>query len=294
MLLLRFFLQTQYSPQLRVKFLLMKTHLQIALIVWLTFFVCAGLSNAQAQNVQISTSSDQKAEEIVNRAIEVVGGSNYLNVRTLIGRGFFTQFRDGMSQLPAKFVDYIVYPDKERTEFWGGGTHVIQSNIGNQGWIFDGASKNLNDQKPEQIEDFKFGVKTSLENLLRGAWRKEGAKLSYIGRREAGLAKRNETIRLTYSDGFWIEYEFGARDGLPAKIIYLRKRKNFDSGEMEEMTEEDRLLKFITIDAVTAPWVIDHFISGKQSSRINYESIEYNRPLPDSLFTKPVTIKGLK
>ena len=273
----------------------MKKHSRIALIaISLILLAGVGFSNAKAQNNQPSPSSDQKAEQIVNRAVEVLGGSNYLSVRTLIGRGFFTQYRDGISQLPAKFADYIVYPDKERTEFWGGGTHVIQSNVGNQGWIFDGASKNLNDQKPEQIDDFKFGVKTSIENLLRGAWRKEGAKLSYVGRREAGLAKRNETIRLTYLDGFWIEYEFGAKDGLPAKIIYVRKHKNFDTGEMEEMTEEDRLLKFISIDGVTAPWVVDHFISGKQSSRINYESIEYNKPLADSLFVKPTSIKGLK
>jgi hypothetical protein len=152
----------------------------------------------------------------------------------------------------------------------------------------------LKDQKPEQIEDFKFGLRTSLENLLRGSWRKDGAKLSYVGRREAGLAKRNETIRLTYPSGFWIEYEFGAKDGLPAKIIYLRKRKNFDSGEVEEMAEEDRLATPISIDGITAPWVIDHYIAGKQSSRITYESIEYNRPISDSLFTKPASIKGLK
>ncbi len=253
----------------------MKKHSQIALpAASLILFACVAFSNGKAQNNQPSPSSEQKSEQIINRAIEVLGGSN--------------------SQLPAKFVDYLVYPDKERTEFTGGGTHVIQANVGDGGWIFDAASKNLKDQKPEQIEDFKFGLKTSLETLLRGYWRKEGAKLSYVGRREAGLAKRNETIRLTYPSGFWIEYEFGAKDGLPAKIIYLRKRKNLDSDEIEEATEEDRLLKFITIDAVTAPWVIDHFIAGKQSSRINYESIEYNRPISDSLFTKPATIKGLK
>lgn len=240
------------------------------------------------------TTADQKCEQIINRAIEVLGGSNYLNVRTIIGRGYYTQFADGISQLPAKFVDYIVYPDKERTEFTGGGARTVQTNFGDQGWIFDGAAKTLNDQKPAQIEDFKFGVKTTIETLLRGDWRKQGAKLTYIGRREAGLAKRNETVRLTYPEGFWMEYEFGAKDGLPAKIIYERKRKNADSGELEEAIEEDRLAKPITIDGVTAPWVIDHYIAGKQTSRIAYESIEYNKPIPDSLFAKPATIKGLK
>jgi len=70
-------------------------------------------------------------------------------------------------------------------------------------------------------------------------------------------------MRLIYPDGFWIEYEFGAKDGLPAKIIYLRKRKNADTGLMEEETEEDRLEKPITIEGVTSPWVIDHFYCGQ-------------------------------
>lgn len=249
---------------------------------------------ARAQSATKDTTSDQKCEQIVNRAIEVLGGARYLNVHTVIGRGFFTPFHDGVSQVPMKFVDYIVYPDKERTEFIANGVRTIQVNFGDQGWIFDGAVKTLNDQKPEQVADFKFSFRTSIETILRGAWREDGAKLSYVGRREAGLAKRNETVRLTYPDGFWIEYEFAAKEGLPAKIIYLRKHKNMDNGEIEEFMEEDRLAKPISIEGITAPWVIDHFVSGKQTSRINYESIEYNKPVPDSLFVKPATIKGLK
>lgn len=267
----------------------------IALLTAFLLVLCVSAPRALAQTDKPSPSSDQdqKAEQIVKRAIEVLGGSNYLNVRTLIGRGFFSPFRDGAPQPPAKFVDYIIYPDKERTEF-GGAMHVIQTNFGDQGWIFDGAARTIKDQKPAQIADFKFGLKTSVEGLLRGAWRTEGAKLSYLGRREAGLAKRNETVRLTWPDGFWIEYEFGAKDGLPAKIIYLRKRQNPDNDEIQEFMEEDRLAKPINIDGVTAPWVIDHFIAGKQTSRINYEAIEYNKPIADSLFTKPATIKGVK
>ena len=242
----------------------------------------------------IRATSDQKSEEIIKQAITALGGSNYLNVRTVIGHGYYSQFHDGLSQAPAKFIDYIVYPDKERTEFIGGGLRVVQANSGEQGWIFDGAAKTINDQKQSQIVDFKFGLKTGLEYFLRGAWRKEDAKLAYVGRREAGLAKRNETVRLTFADGFWIEYEFGAKDGLPAKIIYLRKRKNPDSGEVEEATEEDHLLTFVNIGNVNAPWIIDHYIAGKQSSRINYESVEYNKPVPESLFAKPANIKELK
>lgn len=235
-----------------------------------------------------------KAEQILVRGIEVIGGSNYLNVKTVLGRGFYTSFIDGISQLPARFVDYLVYPDHERTEFFGGGIRTVQTNSGQSGWFYDGATKTFSDMKPAQVEDFKRSMRTSIENLLHGWWRKEGATLSYVGRREAGLAKRNEVVRLTYPDGFWIEYEFGAKDGMPAKMIYKRTKKKADSEETEETTEEDRLAKPITIAGVTAPWVIDHYINGVQTSRINYESIEYNPPLADSLFAKPANIKGLK
>ena len=249
---------------------------------------------ANASTPAGQNSSDGKAEAIIKSAIAAVGGDAYLNVRTVVGRGFYTTIQDGVSLVPTRFLDYIVFPDKERTEFTAQGIRVINTNTGETGWLYDGATKSVNDLKPAQIDDFKRAMRTSVENLLRGWWRKENATLAYVGRREAGLAKRNETVRLTYPDGFWVEFEFGARDALPAKVIYKRTRGKADSDETEEVTEEDWLAKPITNVGITAPFVIDHYLNGKQTSRINYESIEYNRSLPDTLFAKPANAKSVK
>jgi hypothetical protein len=256
----------------------------------------AGISPAQEKDSTAKPSAENvaKAQEVIDHATQAVGGTAYLNVNTVVGRGFFTTFVDGMSQIPARFVDYIAYPDRERTEFTGAGIRAIQTNMGEIGWMYDGATKTLKDMTASQVEDFKRSMRTSVENLLRGWWKKEGATLSYVGRREAGLAKRNETVRLTYPDGLAIEYEFSAKDFLPAKVIYKRTKKNADSDETEVTTEEDRLAKPITVAGVTAPWVIDHFTNGTQTSRVNYESIEYNTPLSDVLFAKPANVKSLK
>jgi len=213
---------------------------------------------------------------------------------TQIGRGKYSVIRDGAVVSFQSFIDVIVFPDKERTEFTGDGIRTIQTNVGDTGWLFDGAVKKISDQSPAQVEDFKRAMKTGLEYLLRGNWKKDGGKITYVGRREAGVGKRNEAIRLTDPDGYWIEYEFGARDGLPAKIIYKRMRKDPDSGDMVETTEEDQLLKFIEVAGVTAPWVVDHFVNGKQISRINYESVQYNQRFPDNLFAKPADVKAIK
>src|SRR5262245_3943641 len=172
----------------------------------------------------------------MDRAVEALGSKKYLNVQTIIGKGFYTSYKDGITQIPARFLDYIYYPDSERTEFTGDGIRTIQTNTGDTGWMFDGAVKKISDQTPAQVDDFKQAMRTSLEYLLRGYWKKEGGKITYVGRREAGLAKRNETIRLVYPDDFWIEYEFGAKDFMPAKIIYKRERKDPDSGDMVEVT----------------------------------------------------------
>lgn len=257
-----------------------------------TSLVSAQTSNAPATPNQ--NPADNKAETIIKRAVEAVGGNAYLMVKTVVGRGFYTTYQDGAPLLPTRFLDYIAFPDKERTEFTTNGIRVVNTNTGLTGWLYDGATKSLHDLKPPQVDDFKRGMRASVENLLRGWWRKEGATLTYIGRRQAGLAKRNETVRLTYPDAFWIEFEFGAKDGLPAKVIYKRTRTKADSEETEEITEEDWLAKPIVIDGVTAPYVIDHYIDGKQTSRINYESIEYNRLLPDSLFARPANAKSVK
>ena len=224
----------------------------------------------------------------------MVGGQRYLNVQTVIGKGFYSEFKENVPQVPMKFVDYLAYPDRERTEFTQFGIKTIQTNVGDTGWMFDGAVKKISDQGPRQVEEFKRTMRTTVENLLKGWWRNEGGKVTYVGRREAGLAKRNETVRLTYPDGFWIEYEFGARDGYPAKIIYKRVRRDMDSGDDVETTEEDVLLKFITVDGVSAPWVIDHFVNGKQTSRVNYDSMQYNQRLADALFAKPADVKSIK
>lgn len=264
------------------------------IIILIGILFSAGACLAQTDAAAPASSRDEKAEQIVQKAIQVVGGDTYLNVKTVIGRGFFTEYRGGGPLVPLRFIDYVAYPDRERTEFSGDGNRIIQTNFKNEGWLFDAAAKTLKDQTPKQVEDFHRAMRTSLENLLRGWWRKDGATLSYVGRREASLGRRNETVKLTYEDGFWIEYEFAAIEGSPAKAIYKREHKDPNTGEMVETLEEDRFLRPITTSGVTSSFVIDHFRNGEQTSRINYESIEYNKPLADSLFTKPENIKAVK
>ncbi len=231
---------------------------------------------------------DDLAEAVLQKAIQNLGGEKYLNVKTQIGRGKFSVIREGAVISFQSFTDVIVFPDKERTDFKGGGVKSVQTNSGNSGWVFDGDQELIKVQNEKQLVDFKHSTRVSLDNLLRGSWRKE-AKLSYVGKRPATLGKRNEVIKLTYDDGLIVEFEFAADDGLPQKAIY--KHLNADN---EEVKEEDRYAQFVDSGGVKSPYIIDRFVNGVQSSRINYDSVELNKPIPDSIFAKPTNPKELK
>ncbi len=229
-----------------------------------------------------------KAEAIIAQAVKNLGGNNYLQVRSHIGRGKYSVIRDGGVGSFQSFIDVIVFPDKERAEFWGGGTKTVQTNTGTTGWVYDGDQDLIKLQNAGQIANFKQGIRTSLDNLLRGMWKSE-ADLSYIGKRAATLGKRNDVLKLTYKDGFTVEFEFAIEDATPQKAIYKRT-----TPDGEDLKEEDRYAQFIDVDGIKSPFIIDRFSNGKHSSRINYESIEYNKTIPDAIFAKPASTKEVK
>lgn len=237
--------------------------------------------------VSAQEKTDQ-AEAILEKAVRTLGGEKYLNVQTQIGKGNFSILRDGKVISFQTFVDVIVYPDKERTEFKGGGGKNVQTNVGKSGWLFDGAAEIVSDQNEQQIENFRRAMRVSIDNLLRESWRAEAARLEYVGRRPANLGYRNEVVKLVFEDGFEVEFEFSA-DGLPAKSIY--KRKNADN---EEIVEEDRYAQFVTVQGIKAPFIVDHFTNGAHTNRINYQSIEFNKKIPASIFDKPASAKEAK
>jgi hypothetical protein len=254
----------------------------ITLIVT-TLLFCIALS-AQTSPSPVK---DDKAEVILARAVQILGGDAYLKATSQASRGKYSIIRDNAVISFQSFTDVIVYPDKERTEFKGNGSRTIQANSGGSGWVYDGDQKLIKVQNESQIANFKLALRASLDYLLKGPWRSEGT-LEYKGKRPATLGKRNDVVKVAFKDGFFVEFEF-ADDGLPQKAIY-----NTTAADSEIIKEEDHYAQFVEISGVKAPFIIDRYRNGSHVSRINYESIEFNRAIPDSVFAKPASTKEIK
>ena len=249
----------------------------------LSLFLLSG--NTIAQDAPAVKTVDDRAVTVLRRAVERLGGDRYLQVRTQIGKGKFSVMKAGTVVSFQTFLDVIVYPDRERTEFKGGGSKHIQVNTGDTGWVYDGDQELVKVQNEKQIANFRQAIRTSLDNLLRSHWKGQ-ADLAYVGKRPATLGKRNDVVRLTYADGFSVEFEFATDDALPQKTLHTRT-----DADGEQSKEEDRYAQFVEVNGIAYPFVVDRFTNGVHLSRINYETIEINQPISESIFNKPATPK---
>jgi hypothetical protein len=254
----------------------------------LGFIVLFASLTALPQSGDVATRQDERASAILSRAIARVGGDRYLQVRSQISRGKFSVMKAGALISFQSFLDVIVFPDRERTEFKDQGTKHIQVNTGPTGWVYDGDQELVKIQTPTQIANFRQSMRTSLDNLLRSHWKGQ-ADLTYVGKRAATLGKRNDVLRLNYKDGFSVEFEFASDDALPQKALYTRT-----DASGEELKEEDRYAQFIDQNGIAFPFVVDRFTNGSHASRINFESIEINQAVPESIFEKPGSPKDAR
>ncbi len=231
---------------------------------------------------------DPQADAVIAKAMKYLGGDKYLNVKAQVSEGRFSVIRENRVVSYQTFTDVIVFPDTQRTDFKGGGIKVVQANKGDSGWVYDGDQEVIKDQTETQLDNFRRGIRVSLDNLLRRGWEGE-ATLTYLGKRPASLGKRNEVVKLTYKDDFAIEFEFSADEGIPQKSIY---KTTSDSGE--ENTETELYAQWVTVDGIKTPFIIDRRSNDEPTSRINYDSVKFNEKVPDSIFDKPESKKKLK
>jgi hypothetical protein len=221
--------------------------------------------------------AESQARAVLEAATQTMGGEKLLSITTIIGKGKYTRFDEkGELALLADFVDYIVYPDKERTEFGKGKKRFIQTNVGATGWVYDGGQKAIREQTPEQVENFQQGLRRNLDHLLRRS-RQPDVQLRYLGEKEIWFRQRGRGVRIRFpleeSKEEVVELYIDPQTREPVRLAYGN--------------EEDRFFLYREFDGVNWPLRIDHYQGQLQTARISYNSIEFNQPIDPRLFEKP-------
>lgn len=262
----------------------MKRKLSVVNTLFLAILSAAAVS---AQTPVKPDPQTDKAEAVIAKAVAKLGGQAYLNARNSVGEGNLSLLQEGRIGAYMTFIDVIVFPDRERTDFDERGSKTVQVNTGDTGWIYEEHLEKFGDQTETQIEGFNRAIRTHFDHLLRGVW-KGNAELSYVGRRPSTLGKRNDVVRLDFEDGFWAEYEFD-EEGLPMKTIFATA-----GPDDTLLTEENRYGRYITSGGILYPSVVDRYTNDVHIYRATYESMEFNKRIPDEIFVKPDDPKKLR
>jgi len=247
------------------------------------------LSEASGYVQEQDENDPAKPASVIREAITVRGGDAYLKIHNVESRGQYTPFEKGVSGDPMSFVDYIVYPNRERTEFGKGDNKFIQCNSEIANWVFEAKAKMIRDQKDDQIKQFQQSARYDLDNLLRTASQQSGVKLVYLGRREAWRNTFSEAVRVDFDDGGAATLHFDPRSKLPVMIEYKTVGE-----EGATVNNEARYFRWVDFNGIKFPTLQDFYRDGKQSARVSFDTVSFNLSLPDKLFAKPTNVKEVK
>ena len=215
------------------------------------------------------------AREILDRAIEKLGGEAYLAVEDVEAVGRFYQFQNGELSGGDLFTDYLKFPDKERTEF-GEKAETVRINNGQEGWNVTEKGKQVDEQLPEQIEVFWEEFKVTLDSLLRYVVNEEETSLQYVGRDMIDF-KRVDILEIRDADRTRINLYIDRADGL---LMRKTVRRLSDPRIHEEVYSN-----YHEIQGVLTPLLIDRYTDGLKTMQIRFQEVRYNSGLSDQFFT---------
>ncbi|HEU0177742.1 MAG TPA: hypothetical protein VFV58_26065 [Blastocatellia bacterium] len=255
---------------------------------------CAALLLAITARAQRADPNDPKnverGAELIKQAVQARGGERFLSFTNIMSTGMYTQFDKGLSQNPIQFVDWIVYPDKERTEFGKGKkkNRRIQVNVGKTGWVYDGDAETLKDQTDKQIEEHLEGLEFDIDRLLRAAAKGAGVEVGYAGREETRPGERADVVAIRLKSDQTAYLLLDQQTHLPISLSY---EKTEDGGLAKQ---EVRFNQYVDYDGVKFPNIVDFFRDSVQMGRLNVQTIKLNTQASDELFAKPANVKAIK
>jgi hypothetical protein len=234
---------------------------------------------AQDDQILMPDQSTAKAKEILQQAIDALGGDAYLNVRDATCTGRIGTF-DHAGEVTGfgKFIDYTQPPLKERQENLPK-RNIIEIYNGDKGWELDRGG--VADAPQVDLIDFQEGVKKDLDNILRHRIHEDGMTFRYGGSDIVDL-KQVQWVELIDSENRTIRIAFADATHFPIrKIVDTRDAKTrMKTQETEYYSLYHPITGIQTADQLTRER------NGIKIFQAFFDKCEYNTNIPDAFFTR--------
>jgi hypothetical protein len=234
---------------------------------------------AQDDQFLMPEQSAAKAKQIIDQAIEALGGNAYRNVHDATCTGRIGTFdHSGEVTGFGRFVDYAQPPFKERQENLPK-RNIIDVYNGDKGWSLDRGG--VSDEPRSEVADFQETVRKDIDNILRHRIHEPGMVFRYAGPDTVDL-KQAEWVELIDTDNRTIRIAFSMSTHLPVrKTVDTRDPKT----QMKSQ-ETEYYSNYHPLSGIQTAFQIARERNGIKLFQVFFDTCEYNTNLADAMFTK--------
>ena len=258
----------------------MKNSLTVALALCFGISLAAS-SRAAAQDdeIMMPAQSAAKAKQILQAAIQALGGTAYLNVHDVTCTGNISQFdHSGDVTGFGKFIDYSIPPDKERQENIPK-RNIIEVYNGKQGWVLDRGGVSV--APPSDLANFQQDTLRDIDNILRHRIHEPGMVFRYAGPDIVEL-KQVDWVELLDTDNRTIRIAFDRATHLPV----METSEGRDPKTQLDSKETDLFSDYHPVGGIDTAFQLERDRNGMKVFQAFFAKCEYNTGLQDSFFTR--------
>lgn len=236
-------------------------------------------TRAQDDAVLMPDQSAAKAKQILQAAIDALGGQTYLNVHDATCTGTIGQFdHSGSVTGFGRFIDYSIPPDKERQENLPK-RNIIEVYNGKQGWVLDRGG--VSEAPASDLAQFQEDNLKDIDNILRHRIHEPGMIFRYAGPDIVQL-KQADWVELVDSDNRTIRIAFDQSTHLPIQeTVEMRDPKTQLTSQ-----ETDYFSDYHQVQGIQTAFQLERDSNGVKRFQAFFSRCDYNTNLSDSLFSK--------
>ena len=221
---------------------------------------------------------EPKAQQILDRTIQALGGAAFLEAKTLTTHGRLGSGGGGI----VYFDSQVQFPDKRRLTYGVAkkGKPITVINNGDLGWEIDRMGTVSLDS--EDIRTWRFNNRFSLENLLRLRIHEPGTLVQTAGVDFVDNVNVN-ILDIVDAAQNQIKLYLSTQTGLPVQISY----RKWDPLINDWDEYSDILGNYGTYQGITIARQISHLMNDRRVSEVYRESAVFNETYPPGIFDDP-------
>ena len=243
---------------------------------------------------QIPSRIDPQARQMLDRAIQALGGQAFLTAKSMTSKGRIFFFQEGKTAGMEPFESWVQYPDKSRLAIarnkknismlegsvtYEGETKAITLiNNGDKGWELD--QMGLIVQPDQQIQNWKLANRYSLENLLRLRINEPGV-LIQMGKVDFVDNLPVQGIEIFAAGGTSVRLDLDRRTFLPSRISY--RVRNVKEEAWDEYS--DSYSDYKMVEGIQVPMHVTRYLNGDRVGERFRNYAKFNEDYPPHYFT---------